>query len=235
MSTRAQRGREIRKRANNPMRIVYIILGVAAVVGVAVVGYLAVPKGGSGSGSGSTVAINPSDLSSYPSKGKADAPVTVIEYADLQCPACAAFATQSAAAFDKLYVDTGKVRFIYHDFPLPQHINAVPAASAARCAGEQNAFWQMAQLLFANQSQWESRTPVEPQFLVYADQLKLDKAAFQQCVSSNKYREALAGAAAEAGKAGINATPTFVIDGKSYTADKLDGAIKAALAAKGVQ
>lgn len=229
MSTRAQRGREVRK-APSSMRALYIILGLVAVVGVAVVGYLAVPKGNS-----ATAAINPSDLSSYPSKGKADAPVTVIEYADFQCPACGAFANQGFAAIDQKYIETGKVHLIYHDFPLPQHANAIAAASAARCAAEQNAFWPMNKLLFANQSQWESQPLPQPQFLLYAGELKLDKTAFQQCLSSNKYREALTAAASEAGKAGINSTPTFVIDGKSFTADKLEEGIQVALAAKGVK
>src|SRR5215207_1600067 len=57
----------------------------------------------------------------YAYKGNPDAPVTVIEYGDFQCPSCGAFATQQEASFDQKYVETGKVRFIYHDFPLPQH------------------------------------------------------------------------------------------------------------------
>src|SRR4029078_9506044 len=87
----------------------------------------------------------------YAYKGSPDAAVTVIEYGDFPCPSCAAFATQQEAAFDQRYVETGKVRFIYHDFPLPQHNNAVIAPAAARACGEKARVCKMHAPLFTHQ------------------------------------------------------------------------------------
>lgn len=171
-------------------------------------------------------------IDSLPSRGSANAPVTVIEFADFQCPACGTFATTLEPAIVKDYIDTGKVKFVYHDFPLTQHKNAVPAAEAARCANDQKAFWPMHDLLYANQAQWENSTQPGTIFAGYASQLKLDRGAYDQCVSSGTYRAALQTAYDASLKAGINQTPTFLIDGKVYFTNQLRGAIDAALAAK---
>jgi len=157
--------------------------------------------------------------------------VTVIEYADFQCPACGAFFSQLEPAFTHDYIDTGKVRLLYHDFPLQQHPNAIPAAEAARCAADQGAFWGMHDLLFANQSAWSELPQPAGQFIGYADQLKLDRAAFQQCLSSHTSRAAVLQAQRDSIQANIQQTPTFVIDGRQYLASDLPAAIAAALAA----
>lgn len=171
-------------------------------------------------------------LESLPTRGSADAPVTVVEFADFQCPACGTFAATIEPGILKDYIDTGKVKFVYHDFPLTQHKNAVPAAEAARCAGDQSAFWPMHDLLYATQAQWETSAQPGTIFAGYADQLKLDRNAFDQCVSTGKYRAVVQTAYDASLKAGINQTPTFVIDGKAYFSNQLRGAIDAALAAK---
>lgn len=226
MQTRAQRGRAVRGKSKNNMRTLYIGLGVLAVVAVAVIALVALPN------RGQSVAVS-TELSSFPAKGSPEAPVTVVEYADFQCPGCAYFATNLEAGITQDYVDTGKVRFIYHEMPLNQHRNAIPAAEAARCANDQGKFWDMHALLFANQQQWASQARPGPQFGVYAQQLGLDQAAFDQCVSSGKYRATIQAAQRAAFGAGIQSTPTFVIDGQTYGANDLRGAIDAALAAKG--
>ncbi|HNP70404.1 MAG TPA: DsbA family protein [Kouleothrix sp.] len=171
-------------------------------------------------------------LASLPSRGSADAPVTVVEFADFQCPACGSFAVTLEPAIIKDYIDTGKVKWLYHDFPLTQHKNAVPSAEAARCAGDQSAFWPMHDLLFANQAQWENSAQPGTIFAGYASQLKLDASAFEQCLNSGKYRAAVQASYDASVKAGVNQTPTFVIDGKAYLASDLRGAIDTALAAK---
>lgn len=168
----------------------------------------------------------------YAYKGSPDAPVTVIEYGDFQCPSCAAFATEHEAAFDQQYVETGKVRLIYHDLPLAQHEHAVIVAAAARAAGEQGKYWQMHDLLFSKQRAWSSSRNIQPLLLSYADAIGLDRQAFEQVLESGKYTEALQTSAQLAAQRGVQATPTFEVDGQLVSAAELDAAILAALEAK---
>ena len=164
--------------------------------------------------------------------GNPNAKVTVIEYASVACPHCAKWNEEVFPAFKAKYIDTGKVKLAFHDFPLSQHANAIPAAEAARCAADQNAFWPMHDLLYAKQAEWENLSPATPQFLAYAGQLKLDTSAFSQCVSSRKYQAEIQKLRDASTKAGVDHTPTFTIDGKPYDAPALRSAIDAALAAK---
>ncbi|GAB4198412.1 MAG: hypothetical protein OHK0022_17720 [Roseiflexaceae bacterium] len=239
METRSQRGRAVQKQSAGSRTALYIGLGIGAVALALVLLFTLLPGGASTTANtpstGGSVAANPTDLSTYPSKGKADAPITVIEYADYQCPGCAYFANQLQASFEQKYIDTGKVRLIFHEYPLPQHSNAVPAAEAARCAGDQNAYWPMHKLLFANQAQWERQVPPTEQFAIYAEQLGLNRGTFEQCLSGGKYRATVEAAREQSQKAQIPATPTFVIDGQQFTGDQLDLAVEQALKAKGLQ
>lgn len=167
---------------------------------------------------------------SLPARGSPNAPVQVITFADFQCPACGVFATTQEADLLKAYVDTGKVQFLYHDFPLTQHKNAVPAAEAAHCAGDQNAFWPMHDRLFATQAQWEQSDQPAPMFAGFAEQLKLDTSAFAQCMSGHKYQARVRALHDAALKAGVTQTPTFTINGQALNVNQLRGAIDAALA-----
>lgn len=146
-------------------------------------------------------------------KGAADAPVVVTEYADFQCPGCGYYARSLASAFDRAYVETGKVQFVYRDYPLAQHPNAIPAAEAARCAGDQGAFWQMYTALFANQRQWSSLANPTAQFGAYAQQLKLDSGQFEQCLASGTHQAAVIAARRASESLGLTGTPSFAVNG----------------------
>ncbi len=101
--------------------------------------------------------------------GRPDAPLTMVEFTDLQCPFCNRFATQTFDQLKKDYIDTGKVRFISRDFPLDFHPQAMPAARAARCAGDQGRFWEMRTTLVKNAGQ------LSPAYITQtASSLKLD-------------------------------------------------------------
>ena len=160
--------------------------------------------------------------------------MTVVEFADYQCPACAAYANGISAQIDKDYIDTGKVRLIYHELPIPGHQNAIAAASAARAAGDQGKYWEMNKLLFARQTDWAGldATQAAAAFTSYAKELGLNTDTFGQTLSSGKYSDTIKQAYAAAGSAGIQCTPSFVIDGKIYEAVNLQAALDAALAAK---
>jgi protein-disulfide isomerase len=169
----------------------------------------------------------------YAYKGSPAAPIMVIEYGDFQCPSCAAFATQQEAAIDRLYVETGKVRFIYHDFPLPQHNHAVIAATAARAAGEQGKFWQMHDLLFTRQRAWSASSNIRQLLGSYAEAIGLDRQAFEQSLDSGKYTAALEASRQQAETRGVRATPTFEVDGRLVDSSELGAAIEASLQANG--
>lgn len=148
--------------------------------------------------------------------GRDDAPVTIIEFADYQCPYCRKFHKDTFAELKKNYIDSGKVRFVSRDLPLQFHPNASGAALAARCAADQNKFWEMRDLLLG------SSADLAPESITkFGEQLKLDMGIFQSCMSAKKYSADIQKDVAVAGGLGVNATPSFVI-GKTAK-DKIDG------------
>lgn len=238
MSTRQQRGRLVGKQHSAAPRAFYILIASVAVIGFAALGVFALRARQNVASPGALISRAPLSAPTgktpegYYYKGNPDAPVTVTEYSDFQCPFCAVFAASQALTLDQSYVETGKIKYIFHDYPLQQHPNAVPAAQAGRCAGDQNAFWPMHDMLFANQKQWQNLGQPLAQFTAYAAQLKLDTAAFNQCVASGKYATAIDQGRQQGNQIQIPGTPTFVIDNKQYDAQQLPSAIEAALAAQ---
>jgi protein-disulfide isomerase len=230
MSTHSQRGRVARKKRANSMGIFYAILAVIAIAGVALLATVNQRPGTDTSSRPSITTTIP--LDTLPARGQADAPVTVVEYADFQCPACGTFATTMESGIVKDYIDTGKVRLVFHDFPLPQHANAIPAAEAARSAADQGAFWPYHDLLYARQAEWENSADPLPLFASYAEQLKLDRSKFEAAYNSHTHRATIVQLYQDSSNGGVNQTPTFVIDGKAYYANELRAAIDAALKAK---
>jgi protein-disulfide isomerase len=166
-------------------------------------------------------------------KGQAEAPVIVIEFGDYQCPSCGAAFQQLEPGIDKDYVNTGKIKFVFHNFPLAIHPNAAPTAAAARCAGDQGKYWSMHDLLYARQSEWSDEADITTRLKTYAGELSLDTTAFGTCVDNGKYKQAIQDAITDSTKQGINATPTYLVDGKKVDANGLRAAIEAAVTAKG--
>jgi protein-disulfide isomerase len=150
------------------------------------------------------------------SLGRDDAPVTLVEFADYQCPFCRQFHAETFAELKKNYIDTGKVRYVSRDLPLDFHPNAPGAAVAARCAGEQHKFWEMRDLMVVNAADLSS-----PSLLKYGGQLNLDMTAFSACLSDKKYTAAVQKDIADAGTLGISGTPSFVV-GKTAK-DQING------------
>jgi protein-disulfide isomerase len=141
-----------------------------------------------------------------PMLGKADAPVTVVEFTDYQCPYCRRFYQTTYPQLKKKYVDTGQVRWIVRNLPLGFHADAVPAAMAAHCAGDQGKYWEMRDTLFSNSANL-GREALDG----YGASLGLDAAAFASCLDSGSHKEQIDTDAAEANRVRITGTPTFVI------------------------
>ena len=154
--------------------------------------------------------------------GPEDAPVVIIEFTDLQCPYCARFARQTFPELRRNYIDTGRVRFASQDLPLPRHAFAVPAAVAARCAGEQGRFWEFREALFSAQAKLRDEPYAE---LARKFDLDLDK--FAACRSDEAQTARVLEGIELARANGITSTPTFLIgrlvDGQ-FQGDKISGA-----------
>jgi protein-disulfide isomerase len=147
-------------------------------------------------------------------KGRADAPVTVYEMSDFQCPYCRSFALTTMPLLEKEYVQTGKVRLVYINLPLTtRHPNAAAAAELAMCAARQGKFWPLHDLLFQRQDAWASRKDPAAYFLTLGDSAGLDHAQLARCVSAKATAALVREDAARAAAAGAVSTPTFYIEG----------------------
>jgi protein-disulfide isomerase len=146
-------------------------------------------------------------------KGRADAPLTLFEMSDFQCPFCRGFALETMPALEREYVRTGKVRFVYVNFPLIHvHQNAQAAAELGVCAARQEQFWPMHNLLFRHQTQWAGLSDPVPYFLTLGDSAGLDRARLARCVTERAARTEVDADAARAANSGASATPTFYIE-----------------------
>jgi len=142
--------------------------------------------------------------------GDENAPVTMVEFSDFQCPFCGRFRSQTFDQIKAKYIDTGKVKFVYRDFPLESiHPQARPSAEAAECADEQGKFWEYHDKLFEEQQVWASAGSTE--FKKYATDLGLDTKQFNTCLESGKYKDEVSNDLADATRAGGQGTPHFVI------------------------
>jgi protein-disulfide isomerase len=147
------------------------------------------------------------DVTGAPFKGDKNAKYTVIEFSEYQCPFCGRHVRDTYPQLDKEYIQPGKVKYVFLDFPLESiHKNAFKAAEAGNCASEQGKFWEMHDVLFANQQKLEPAQLTE-----HAKTVGLDAAKFQQCLDSGKFAADVRKDMAEAGKAGVTGTPTTLI------------------------
>jgi protein-disulfide isomerase len=142
----------------------------------------------------------------FPSLGPADAPITIVEFSDFECPFCRRFQQETYKGLLDSY--PGKIRFVYRNLPLTSiHPDAFPAAVAALCAGDQDAFFPYHDKLFSSEQLGQEV------YVQYASELGLDMDVFQACIGSDRHDEAIKADSDFAIKLGINSTPTFFING----------------------
>jgi protein-disulfide isomerase len=157
--------------------------------------------------------------------GKDDAPVTIVEYASMTCPHCAHFHETTYPELKKKYVDTGKVRFIFREFPLDPL--AAAGSMLARCAGKDK-YFPLIDALFSQQKDWVVQKPLVPMFAI-AKQAGFTQQTFDECLANQKMLEGIEESRTRAAqKFGVNSTPTFFINGKKMsggpTLDEFDKA-----------
>ncbi|MEZ4180660.1 MAG: DsbA family protein [Candidatus Doudnabacteria bacterium] len=148
--------------------------------------------------------------------GSDQAPVTIAEFADYQCPFCGQF---HQAVFEQLkqnYIDTNKVKFVFVDFPFLGEESYL-ASQATACANEQNKFWEFHNLIFENQAGENQGNFTNELFINLSKQLSMNSSAFESCLTSQKYRDQVINQTTQAGERyGISSTPTFIINGTKY-------------------
>jgi len=144
-------------------------------------------------------------------KGNPDAKVTLVEYSDFQCPACAAFAPVLKDVFDEFGDD---IRFEYKHFPLPIHNVAEAGSRAAEAAGQQGAFYEFHDLLFENQRNWTNGANPSAFFIQYAEELELDIPLFKRHMNSSLLTEKIRSDMNEGRSLNITGTPTFFLNGE---------------------
>ena len=142
-----------------------------------------------------------------PYKGSRDAPLTLIEYSDYQCPFCKRHVDMTLPQLEKEYISTGKLRYVFRDLPLESiHQQAFKSAEAAHCAGEQQKYWEMHDRLFANQDSLAPKNLVD-----HARAIGLDTRTFRKCLDEGRYAEAIRSSTAEAKKLGLTGTPALLL------------------------
>lgn len=237
----AARRRKAPARANNTKKF-YGMLAVVAVVGIGAIVYSMNRGGGAG------MATEPLNLSMASADsllerargvtiGAEDAPVQMFVFSDFQCPACGVWQTRIEANLKAEFVETGKVRYTYYDFPLVSiHAHAFLAARAGRCAEDQGRFWEYHDRVFAGQNEWAfSQTAPVAQFTQYAADIGLDANAFTECLRSDRYADVVTANALLGEQLGVRGTPTVYV-GQRRLSDREWGdyaAVRAAIEAAG--
>jgi protein-disulfide isomerase len=148
------------------------------------------------------------------SKGARTAPVTVFEMSDFQCPFCRRFALETFPVLEREYIQPGKVRWVYVNFPLTSiHPNAVPAAEFALCAGRSGRFWPAHDLLFQTQEAWAKLAAPQQFLLGLADSIGIPRDSMMSCLQDSTTRRMVQEEATSSARAGATSTPSFYIEG----------------------
>ncbi|HZN98667.1 MAG TPA: thioredoxin domain-containing protein [Gemmatimonadales bacterium] len=159
-------------------------------------------------------AQNPTAPLESRAKGAAKAPITVYEMSDFQCPYCRQFARETFPELERNYIRPGKVRWVFINYPLTSiHAHASAAAELALCAGQQDRFWQVHDLLFEHQEAWAPLKEAGPFFVSLADSAGLSKKTLLACLESPETRSNVKADAEGAARAGATSTPSFYIEG----------------------
>ncbi|MEK7595628.1 MAG: DsbA family protein [Patescibacteria group bacterium] len=173
----------------------------------------------------------PATIDDDPILGNKDAKVTIIEFSDFQCPFCKRLFDAAVVNIKKDYIDTGKARLVFRDFPLSFHPNAEISAIAGECADEQGKFWNFHDMLFTKQDDWSPlpKDDAKSKFGEYAQSLGMNVGSFNNCVSSEKYKDEVQKDSNDGSASGVSGTPTLFINGKTIVGAQPYETIKAAI------
>jgi len=221
MAQHQRRPNEVRAQQNAGSGFKWILIGVAA-LGALGIGYSiwSSRAGGAATGPVSIEDVDPQAIAQQATpmrKGSAEATVEIVEFADFQCPGCAHFANNVGRPLRAAYVDSGRVRMTYYDYPIVSaHPHAFLAARAARCAGDQNLFWEMHDVLYARQQEWSlDRTPPVDRYTGYATSIGANAQEFEDCLQSDRHADVVTANALLGEQLGVRSTPTVFVNGRN--------------------
>jgi protein-disulfide isomerase len=200
---------------------------VGILIAVAVVGMGAVAYSVSSDVGGNEMAVAPLEMSVLSNtdslvaraqpivRGNPDATIRILEFGDYQCPTCRAFQQQIKPRLDQTYVETGEAQFVFYDFPLAHmHPHAFLAARAARCAGEQQKYWEYHDALFINQPTWNISAAPARLFIDYAEALGADENEFEACLRSDRFADVVTANLRFATELNLPGTPSVMVQGR---------------------
>lgn len=200
--------------ATGGMKGFYMVLGVVAVAGLAILGYQM--SRSSSVGIPVNAAILPADTAGFRGYvlGSDSAPVEIVEYADYQCPWCAQFALVTFPDVEERLIKTGRLRWRYRDYPLDGlHPHARTSAHSAACADEQGKFWPVHKLIYQGQEDWAHGNAGKV-LRGYAEAAQLDLSRYDECMESARYAGRIEASFREGGALGVNGTPMFLMAGR---------------------
>lgn len=205
----------------------YWVLGLVAIAGIVALAMIVV-RGRTGAAAMEPVAVegvlDPQGLverAQGVSVGPDDAPVKMLVFSDFQCPYCGTFALQVEPVLKQEFVAPGKLQIVYYDFPLGgSHRFSFLASRAARCAGDQDKFWEFHDILFARQSDWsfDANPPVN-KFIDLGREVGITGNDFEKCVKSDKYQDVVSANRALGERLQVNATPTLFMNGRKVPSE----------------
>jgi protein-disulfide isomerase len=204
---RGRRANVVKQRKNSSMRSFYILLAVVAVVGIGAIVWQTQRSSGGGA---RYVNVQPGTAEGY-LLGDPNAPVTIMEFADFECPACATWSTVQKPDVVQRLIETGQANLRFFDFPLSIHPNANQAHNAAACAADQSKFWEMHDAIFRGHPEWAGNSRPKRAFERYAREIGLDVSAWDECYESGTHMPRILANQREGERLGVNSTPTFII------------------------
>jgi protein-disulfide isomerase len=188
------------------LRRFYVVLGVIAVGGMA---WIMSTRGG---GNITLPLVVSADAFPGYTLGSDSAKVEIIEYVDFQCPVCATFTILTAPDIKRNLVNTGRVRLVFRDYPVPEiHDKAVLAHLVAACAADQGRFWEMHDQLFYNQGSWSNASRPRSRFDEFAQAIGLDMGEYKSCVGERRHVDRIAATKNAGSQLGVSGTPNFII------------------------
>ncbi|HEY0673224.1 MAG TPA: DsbA family protein [Longimicrobiales bacterium] len=222
----AQARKAANQKKKSGLQPFYYVLGGLAVLGILAIALTAVRNRGGGA------ALEPVPLEGLDNQqvieraqgvklGPDNAPAKLLVFSDFMCPYCGTFAAQIEPQLKTEFIDQGKLQLVFYDFPLGgSHVHSFLAARAARCAGDQDKFWDYHNLLFGRLSEWGlAQSPPVSQFVNFAEQVGIDRGQFEGCLKSDKYQDVVSASRMLGDQLGVNATPTLVLNGKRVRAE----------------
>jgi protein-disulfide isomerase len=214
--------------AGGDLRRFYILFGVVAVVGLGTLLYTVGSKT-LGQAVSEPVVLEGiddlrllTDMAEGVSIGEEDAPTTIIVFGDYLCTHCSAFSLQVRPLVVSNLVETGKARLVFQDFPLNPQLGSFISARAARCAGDQDRFWEFHDLLYRYQRRWATASNQISAFEEFAETLGLDAGEFEGCINSDRYAETVTANLELARALGLPGTPAVLVGTGSGMSQRLN-------------